>query len=527
VLTLRFKVFLLKQPPNFINIPVPHCHEKSSSKVYINTLTLLAALVLCAGLHAQAGAAGSKIEPLPKEPPPALPPGSLAIGEWNAYYVTLDKVGTVTSLKGSPGLPAELEDDRMLFRGDEIIYDQDTGTVKAEGHVYYRNFQKNEQIWASRLEYNSRGDDGTFFDVRGELKPKAVTRPGILTVSTPFHFEGKWAIRAGERYTLFNGWVSNCKLPKPWWVMRGPRFVIVPEKHATAYKTRFLVRNIPLFYFPFFYHSLEKEPRKSGFLFPNIVPRSQRGFMIGLGYFWAINRSYDLTYRIQDYTSNAFAHHLDFRGKPAPGTDFDIITYGVQDRGMPGNGPNPPTYSGASVYFVGKSDLGNGWSARGYGNYLTSFNFRQAWSQSYAELIGSEIHSVGNLDKNWKDYTFDVSFARLQNFESGELNFTDPVTGKTTQVTNAVTIRKMPEADFAQRDHHIFRDFPLWFSYDAAAGLLFRSEPNLDANNALISRFQTSEFTDRLNVAPHLTGALHLGVLDVVPSIGVQETFYS
>ena len=27
--------------------------------------------------------------------------------------------------------------------------------------------------------------------------------------------------RAGDRYTLYDGWITNCKLPKPWWRLRG------------------------------------------------------------------------------------------------------------------------------------------------------------------------------------------------------------------------------------------------------------------------------------------------------------------
>src|SRR6185369_5937457 len=193
----------------------------------------------------------------------------------------------------------------------------------------------------------------------------------------------------------------------------------------------FLVRKMPLFYAPFFYHSLAKEPRKSGFLIPNLVPRSQRGFMVGVGYYWAISRSYDATYRFQDFTSNAFSHHVDIRGNPRVGTDFNAIIYGVQDRGNPDEGPNPATYSGASIYLVGKSDLGKGWSARGYLNYISSFRFRQQWSESLAEVVGSEIHSVGFINKDWQNYDFDVTFARLENFQSAEVSFTDPKTDQT------------------------------------------------------------------------------------------------
>jgi len=45
-----------------------------------------------------------------------------------------------------------------------------------------------------------------------------------------------------------------------------------------------------------------------------------------------------------------------------------------------------------------------------------------------------------------------VIFARLENFQSSEIAITDP--GQTTPhyVTNAVTIRKLPEVEFTGRD---------------------------------------------------------------------------
>ncbi len=292
----------------------------------------------------------------------------------------------------------------------------------------------------------------------------------------------------------------------------------------------FLLRKIPLFYTPFFYHSLEREPRRSGFLTPNIGHSSQRGFLLGLGYFWAIKRSYNLTYLFQDYTARGYAHHVDFSGKPREGTDFDAILYGVQDRGMPNSGNPPQKYSGASLYVTGKSDLGDGWTARGTVNYVSSFRFRQEWTQSFNEAIGSEIHSVGFLNKNWSTYTFDAIFARLENFQSIEVPITDPATGNSHYVANAVTIRKLPEAELSSRDHLIWKNIPLWFSFQSAAGLLYRSEPVFDSTTnptALIDTYQTGQFMNRLNLAPHVTTAFHWGSFHLVPSFGIHETYYS
>jgi LPS-assembly protein len=456
------------------------------------------------------------------EPPPALPPHSLSKGDWNIIGDT-EMVGSIRRVKGHP---AEIETDTTLFRGDEIEYDSDTGNIKASGHVYFRDFDKNEQIWCSRLEYNKLEETGKFYDVIGETTPRIVVRRGVLPSSSPFHFEGEWAERKGDKYLLYNGWVTNCKLPRPWWRLKGPRFEIVPGESAVSHHSIFLLRKMPILYFPYFYHSLAKNPRKSGFLMPNFVPRSKRGFMVGIGYYWAINRDYDMTYRMQDFTTHAFAHHLDFRGKPRDGTDFGFILYGVQDRGQPqSNGAPPPTYSGANIYAVGRSELGNGWSARGFANYISSFRFRQQWSESYTEAISSELHSVGSIGRNWSDYSFNVTVARLQNFQSSEIQVTDPATNDTHFESNAVNIRKLPEVQLTGRDEQLSSKFPLWFSFDSAAGLLYRSAPTFDGGT-LVYRFQTNQFTDRLHLAPHLTTALHLGSFHIIPSIGLVETFY-
>ena len=339
----------------------------------------------------------------PAQQPPSVSPQSIPGGYLNVVADEQEKEGDIYRLKGN----AELEDPRRLFRADEIEWNRETGDVKAKGHVYYRSFKNNDQLWADHLEYNTETETGRFYLVRGEMAPKIIVRPGVLATSNPFHFEGAYADRIGEKYILYNGWVTNCKLPHPWWRMRGPKFDIIPEDRAIAHRSVFILRRIPIFYAPFFYHSLSKEPRKSGFLMPNIVPHSQRGFMVGLGYYWAISRSYDATYQFQDFTSNAFVHHVDFRGKPRAGTDFDFILYGVQDRGKPGM-ENPPTYSGVSIYAVGRSDLGAGWTARGTVNYISSFRFRQEWSESYNEAIASEINSVGTIGKNWSTFSFNT-----------------------------------------------------------------------------------------------------------------------
>ena len=458
----------------------------------------------------------------PKRPEPP-PPQSIPANQWDVQAVEQESEGPLRKLRGN----AWVENTRMLVRAERLDWNEETGDIKAEGDVYFHDFTNKREFWCDRLEYNMDNETGKFFQVRGEMVPAIVNRPGVLPSTSPFYFEGEWAERIGDNYVLHRGFITNCKMPRPWWRLKGPRFLIAPGDKAVAYQTTFRLKGVPLFYTPYFYHSLKAEPRKSGFLMPNIGNSSQRGILLGLGYFWALNRSYDVTYRVLDYTSRGFAHHVDLRGNPREGTDFYAIVYGVQDRGKADSGNPPQQFSGLSLYGTGRAELGHGWNIHAEVNYITSFRFRQEWTQSYNEAIGSEIHSTGFLNKSWSTYTFDAVFARLENFQSIEVQTTDPVTGDFGYIHNAVTIRKLPEAEFSSRDRRVWKGLPLWFSMDSSAGLLYRDEPVFNTDGTqLIDRFQTGQFMNRVNLAPHLTGMLHFGAFHLIPSIGVHETYY-
>jgi LPS-assembly protein len=421
--------------------------------------------------------------------------------------------------------PAEIEDARMLFRADHVVYNGETEDLHAEGHVYYESFVNKEKLWCDKVDYHTeKGHEHGVFTghVVGETQPRIITKPGILTSSAPFHFEGEWAERDEIKYIVHNGWVTNCTLPKPWWKLRGPKFDIIPHQRAKAYDSVFLVDGIPVFFFPWFYHPLQREPRKSGFLLPSPFHNSLRGWGVGMGYYWAINRSYDATYEAQVFDSGLITHHAEFRGKPMEGTGFDIVAFGSA------GGPNYSP-SGATVYGEGKSRLGDGWTAAGTLNYTSTLLFRQDWSQSYSETVGSEISSSAFLNKNWSTYTFDVEMSRDQSFLNVEQYVTNPATGKTSLgPADAVTIRKLPEAELSSRDHDIFHGLPLWFSFEASSGMLSRYEPFFNSTLTQVTgQFQTGFFTDRTRLAPHLTTAFHLGPVHFVPSIGLDETFYS
>src|SRR5262249_46184074 len=150
-------------------------------------------------------------------------------------------------------------------------------------------------------------------------------------------------------------------------------------------------------------------------------------------------------------------------------------------------------------------------------NYLSSLRFRQAFSESFNEAIFSEIHSVGFINKSWSSYTFNAIFARLENFQRPEVEVRDPVTGKIKLEADSVVIRKLPEVEFPSPHRQIFSRLPVWFSFQSAAGLLYRSQPVFDGDT-LIDRYQTGQFMNRMNLEPRVTTAMHFLGIHLIPS---------
>ena len=422
-----------------------------------------------------------------------------ATGDVNITATHQEAEGSIRRLKGL----AQIETSEVLLRADYIEYDEATGDATAEGNVKFRNFLTGETLEATRAEFNVGESTGRFYNVRGEMSGKMDVRPRLLATENPVVFQGKWAEKLKDRYILHDGFLTNCRLPKPLWTLRGPKFDIIPNSRALIYKSTFRVRGVPLLYAPVFYKSLEKRPRKSGLLTPNIGTSSRRGFMLGAGYYWAINRSYDAAYRVQYFSQRGFAHHINARGKPNQKTDFDAYFYGVDDRGRDiGNGRRLVA-KGFLLSVTGKSDLGKGFRARWDVNYLSNFLFRREFTESYNEAVFSEVHSVAYITRNWSSYGFDAVFRRSENFNS-------------TIPNDKITIRKLPLIRFRVRDREITggNRLPVYVGLDSQFGLLRRNQP----------LFQTRKFVGRSDLSPRVMTVLRWKDFFFTPSFSVRAT---
>jgi LPS-assembly protein len=246
--------------------------------------------------------------------------------------------------------------DRVV-KADHVEYDQETGELTANGHLHVTGGANHEDIVASHGTMNLDRQTGRFYDVTGSVGSK---NSGLSTTtyanSNPFLFTGRMVVRTGpQEYEIYDGTLTSCQLPDPDWMLDSAKFTVDSQK-AKANNSIFRIMNIPLLYLPYVTHPADSGGRQSGFLIPTPGYSSTKGFIFGEQYYWAINRSTDLTVGTQYYSLRGWEESATFRYRGL-GNDFAKSHYsGLQDRGIVTDGVYE-NQGGQDVTFSGRHDF--------------------------------------------------------------------------------------------------------------------------------------------------------------------------
>lgn len=412
---------------------------------------------------------------------------------------TQEKRGDVYYLRGD--VVVTYKDDELT--ADEASYNQLTSQVVARGHVTFNDPMAH--LDADELHYNVATGKGWFLNGKGYLRSHTKHRLNVMTTESPFFIQAKIVERLNElTYKITNGSVTTCECEKKGWSITTSSASVKVGDKVIAHNDIFHFLRMPVFYTPVVMDSIAPRPRQSGFLLPNVGNSSQKGFTFGDGFYWAINRSADLTLGVVDYSKRGLGGSGEFRARPSADSSLDVSAFGVNDQGNPGS---PQLRAqGESIRATGQAD--NMWEGfRGVVNvdYASSLAFRETFANNFTQAVTSEARQMGFLTRNFDAYSVNFYVSRYQNFLS-----------TTGGAANSITIRHTPSFSLSGMDKQVGHT-PLFFSFDTSAGAVSRSEPD----------FQTPNFSERFNFHPELTlrmkPFLHF---HVTPTGGVWVTRY-
>lgn len=406
----------------------------------------------------------------------------------------------------------------IRLNADRLTYNSVTRDVLAEGNVYLE--QQGQIITSERLEFNLDTKRGTFFT------PSAFTdrTPDGTTVVV----DSSRADKTGDdTYVLENAKLTACQERVPKWSFTAKRARIRLDDRATLYNPLFRIKNIPVLYLPFVSLSIDKKDRSSGFLLPTSGSSNIKGRTLHTAYYQTLGRSADLLIRSDIYSKRGLGFGFDFRARPDEQSRIAIGSFLVKDRilggktapitdpqcaGLPADPKNPkvcklPDQGGSSFYADAVQYFKNGFMAVADVNITSNFAFRQVFAENVQQAISPEERSQLYINRNWNAYSFNVNLNEQSAFIGNKV----------------IKTRQLPGFELNQRSERISESVPVYFSFDAAAEGVRRSETV--GNQTL---FKTPSVVQRFDFLPRFTFPLRpFAGFTLTPSVALRSTFYS
>jgi LPS-assembly protein len=421
-----------------------------------------------------------------------------------------EKEGDVYKLHGV----VEIYYGTYILKADDATYNSDTKEATATGHFALDGGPNDDHIRASHATYNLELETGRFYDVTGTTGLRFVGNRVILTSTAPFAFTGRIVDKTTpESYLVYDGTITTCELPHPKWEFDARKVSVDVGGNAKIYRSAFLLHGIPILYFPFVTHPVDKESRQSGFLMPSVARSSTKGNVIGDAFYWAINRMMDATLGAEYLSLRGWSQRGEWRYRPSETSYADLNYFGVIDRGI----GTPPLKEGGEN--VRLNSVGNIDGFRGVANidYLSSFLFRLAFNEVFSQAVYSEVKSQTFLSKANDGFNFNGFLERYQNFLS-------------TTPGQVITIAHAPSFDSSTVDRQLPHT-PFYWSFDASAAGLSRSEPEECSGVALFQSctpaFRTGNLLQRFDLNPEISMPLLFRGWSLRPELALHETYYS
>jgi LPS-assembly protein len=457
-------------------------------------------------------ASASPSEPLPDAPD--YPIAEVVPAPVSGFPVRIaadreEKRGSIYTLTG--GVRIDYKD--FILTADKVAFDEETSDAEADGHVRLEGKRNNELILADHGKLNFDLETGRFENVTGSVgrQPSESKRKLVYTTANPFLFTGRVLIKEGpERYQIIQGTMTSCLLPDPDWRIHSA-VIRVNYGQARANNSFFSLLGVPILYLPYVTHPVSAETRESGLLIPTFGTSSTKGTVLGDSFYLVLNRSTDVTFGTQYFSKRGWSPSGNFRYR-GRGEDFASARFNALfDRGL------APTYinqGGQDILFNGRRDFDLDEHNRAVvtGEYLSSYVYREAFAESFALAVASQVTSSAYITHNDNGLSASIHFDRYQNFEG------------ITQVGNTyatpqIRILHLPSLDLDTVERPLpptvlgtaFR-----WSVDGSAAGLSRSEPGLETGEV-----------GRFDLYPHLSLPLHWDGWTFRPEIAARETFYT
>ena len=199
----------------------------------------------------------------------------------------------------------EIKRQGETLKADEVRYDVENKHIQAAGHI---------EILSSRAHIKAESASFHTENKTGEFKQASLVLPDGERL------QAESLRRLSElKFNADNISFSTCPPDAEAWRLYADHIEVDQEEGlVTAQGARFDVAGVPVFYTPYWQHSLR---RKSGFLLPDFASSRSRGTEYALPYFWAPSKNWDATITPRWMTARGLMGEVELRHVSAQGSE--------------------------------------------------------------------------------------------------------------------------------------------------------------------------------------------------------------
>jgi LPS-assembly protein len=317
------------------------------------------------------------------------------------------------------------------FFADEIEMFTDEHRMIATGNVVFTS--GTSRIAAERLDFNTETKTGTFYQAAGSatIREAGATtgRPGRPQQPSMFstgqepdvYFYGDTVQKIGEdKYRITHGGFTTCLQPNPRWQLTSGTVTLRLDHYALLTNSLFKVKGVPVLYLPIFYYPVQEDDRATGFLIPTYGASTIRGQTLSNAFFWAINRSQDVTVMHDWFSKTGQGYGGEYRYIGGAGANGFMRGYNLREHEATYSSDEGEQVSPARTSYELQGSMsqpfGRSLRARGRVDYFSSLEVQQTYYQDVFNASRRQRSFSGSLTGNWGQYNVVGSFDRSQYF---------------------------------------------------------------------------------------------------------------
>lgn len=169
-------------------------------------------------------------------------------------------------------------------------------------------------------------------EISYQLKNENLTIENAKLVDENFVILGKKIQRfENGNFEAIDAEYSTCKDCPESWSIQGSEVRVIPNEYIYMKHAFVKIKGVIVVYIPYIVLPIKKD-RESGLLFPKLGFDLEKGFYFQQPYFWAINKSSDLTLSPTSYGQRAVGTEWEYRKAINNDSDFSLFNMQSLDR---------------------------------------------------------------------------------------------------------------------------------------------------------------------------------------------------